>query len=325
MRAHEFQRIGEVLRDYSGAELGENTMSAVTVKLAPVLDEFAFPTIAHLTMALAQPGNVRLRQRVAEAVAVPESYFFRNKDCFAYIDEVMLPRLMQQRATARRIRIWSAACSTGQEPYSLAMLLSEKGKALDGWTVEIVASDLSHDLLRKARGGAYTQFEVQRGLPARLLIKYFDKAGALWQVKPEIRDRVVFRDQNLLHSCAALGQFDIILCRNVLIYFGVDQRVAVLSRMARRLQSDGYLVLGAAETTLGFSRDFKRVPEQQGGVYCLGSEAASETTGELEPEGQASHRAFRSVRLDRVIADRLEAMAHARGMTLSALLSEMSD
>jgi len=324
MRAHEFQRIGEVLREYSGAELGENTMSAVGVKLAPVLDEFAFPTIAHLTMALAQPGNSRLRQRVAEAVAVPESYFFRNKDCFAYIDEVMLPRLMEQRATARRIRIWSAACSTGQEPYSLAMLLAEKGRALDGWTVEIVASDLSHDLLRKARSGAYTQFEVQRGLPARLLIKYFEREGALWQVKPEIRERVVFRDQNLLHSCAALGRFDIILCRNVLIYFGVDQRKAVLSRMARRLQPDGCLVLGAAETTLGFSRDFQRVSEKLGGVYCLASGSTSGRAGTLEAMSRAPHREFRTVRIDGDVADRLEAMAHARGMTLSALLSEMA-
>ncbi|ODS01368.1 hypothetical protein AUC68_00460 [Methyloceanibacter methanicus] len=324
MRQQEFQRIGRVLRDHSGAELGENTRSAVAVKLSPVLEEFNLPTMAHLTAALTMPGNGRLRQRVAEAVAVPESYFFRNRECFAYIADVMLPHLMEQRARTRRLRIWSAACSTGQEPYSLAMLLAEKGAVLDGWTVEILATDFSGPVLRKAAQGLYSQFEVQRGLPATKLIKYFEKSGAAWQIKPDIRARVAFREQNLLHSCAELGRFDIILCRNVLIYFGLAQRAAVIARMARRLEPDGYLVLGAAETTHGYSDDFGRVPEGQNGVYRLRSSLARDTTERPFGKERESAAAFRSVILDRATADRLEARARARGMTLSALLAEIA-
>lgn len=275
MRAQEFHCIGQVLRDYAGITLGENTMGAVAEKLAPLLTEFDFSTIAHLTTALSAPGSGHLRQRVAEAVAVPESYFFRNKECFAYIADAMLPQLLERRAQTRRLRIWSAACSTGQEPYSLAMLLAEKGGALNGWTVEILATDLSGDALRKARAGLYSQFEVQRGLAVRQLIQYLEKVDASWRIKPEIRGTVVFRQKNLLHSCAELGQFDIVLCRNVLIYFGADQRSAVLGRLADRLAPDGYLVLGASETTLGVSDVFARVPEQCSGVYRLRS---SDTT-----------------------------------------------
>lgn len=327
MRAHEFQRIGEVLRDHSGAVLGENTMAAVAVKLGPVLTEFDFPSMTHLTMALSQPDSGRLRQRVAEAVAVPESYFFRNKDCFAYIGDVMLPQLMERRAGERRLRIWSAACSTGQEPYSLAMLLAEKGRALDGWSVEIVATDFSQAVLGKAQAGQYSQFEVQRGLPVKLLIKYFDKFGPLWQVKSEIRERVDFREQNLLHSYAQLGRFDIILCRNVLIYLGADQRTSVLGRLARSLAPDGYLVLGAAETTLGVSTEFQRVSGQLGGVYRLGAGYGADgvKADRLADIDRAPAGAFRSVRLDPVTADRLEAKARACGMTLSAFLAEFAD
>lgn len=327
MRAQEFQRIGQVLRDYSGAELGENTMSVVSVKLVSVLREFKLPSISHLTLALSQPDSSRLRQRVAEAVAVPESYFFRNKDCYAYIGDTMLPQLMEQRAEERRLRIWSAACSTGQEPYSLAMLLAEKGHMLEGWTIEIVATDFSQDVLGRARAGHYSQFEVQRGLPITLLLKYFEKTGPNWQVKPQIRDRVEFREQNLLHSYAPLGRFDIILCRNVLIYFGAEQRIAVLSRLARALAPDGYLVLGAAETTLGYSTNFRRVSAQLGGVYRLVGTSPSvqaNTPHNADAMGPGTADTVRSVRLDLATAEALEAKARARGLSLSAFLAEFA-
>lgn len=324
MKAHEFQQIRRLVRDYSGTELGENSLGAVDVKLAPVLAEFDLPTMAHLTNALAKPGSSRLRQRVAEAVAVPESYFFRNRDCFSYISDAALSRVMEYRAAARRIRIWCAACSTGQEPYSLAMLLAEKGAALDGWTIDLLATDFSEAVLGKARRGLYSQFEVQRGLPARMLIKYFEKQDAAWQIKPEIRARVAFREQNLLHSCVALGRFDIILCRNVLIYFGTDQRAAVLGRLARRLEPDGYLVLGAAETILGCSRDFERVPESQNGIYRLvPGVMLNEAQGPFALDRESAAQ-FRNVVLERATVDRLEAKARERGLTLSALLAEMA-
>jgi len=168
----------------------------------------------------------------------------------------MLPRLMERRATQRRIRIWCAAASTGQEPYSLAMLLSDAGHRLDGWNIEVVATDFSEEALRRARSGLYSQFEVQRGLPVSNLVKYFDKVGTGWQVKQGLRDRVVFQEHNLLNDCQKLGRFDIIFCRNVLIYFNERLKSAVLSRLAGQLAMDGYLVLGAAETTSGMSPDF---------------------------------------------------------------------
>ncbi|GFO81054.1 MAG: chemotaxis protein methyltransferase [Methyloceanibacter sp.] len=326
MMMHEFEALRRVLRDYSGAELKENTIAIVDAKLAPVLKAFRLLSIGDLTAALMRPGNDCLRQCVAEAVAVNESYFFRNRECFSYLSDVLLPRLMERRAHTRRIRIWCAACSTGQEPYSLAMLLADMSAALDGWTVEILATDFSQAALRKARDGLYTQFEVQRGLPAAKLIEYFEKPDGAWQIKPEIRRRVVFREHNLLEDCAGFGRFDVILCRNVMIYFDAALRATVLKRLAGRLEPDGYLILGAAETTTGFSRDFVRVPDNPSGVFCLDPGAAHTGEGPGPWAGRKEPMAqFRSVELDRATVDRLEAKARARGLTLAALLAEFAE
>lgn len=326
MMMHEFKALRRAVLDYSGAELKENTIGIVDAKLAPVLKEFQLLSIGHLTVALTQPGNEQLRQRVAETLAVNESYFFRNKESFSYVSDVMLPRLMDRRSGSRRIRIWCAACSTGQEPYSLAMLLDEMGAALGGWSIEILATDFSKAALQKAREGVYSQFEVQRGLPATKLIRYFEKSGAAWQIKPEIRRRVGFREHNLLHDCAGFGRFDIILCRNVLIYFDMALRAALLKRLAGQLEPDGYLILGAAETTTGHSQDFVRVPEGRNGVFWLNPDerGAGEERGPVAECRDAAAQ-FRNVKLDRATADRLEAKARARGLTLAALLAEFAD
>jgi len=308
MTMHEFEALRRVLRDYSGAELKENAIGIVDAKLGPVLKAFQLLSIEDLTAALMRPGSDPLRQCVAEAVAVKESYFFRNRECFSYLSGVLLPRLMERRVHTRRIRIWCAACSTGQEPYSLAMLLTDMSAVLDGWTVEILATDFSQAALRKARDGLYTQFEVQRGLPAAKLIEHFDKSDGAWQIKPEIRRRVGFREHNLLEDCAGFGRFDVILCRNVLIYFDAALRAAVLKRLAGRLESDGYLILGAAETTTGHSRDFARVGDNQIGTFRLdpGAARAGEGLG-LGAGGEEPMAQFRSVELDRATVDRLGA------------------
>ena len=325
MMMHEFEALRRVLRDYSGAELKENTIAIVDAKLAPVLKAYQLLSIGDLTAALMQPGNDCLRQRVAEAVAVNESYFFRNRECFSYVSDVLLPRLMERRAHARRIRIWCAACSTGQEPYSVAMLLADMGATLNGWTIEILATDFSQAALQKAREGLYTQFEVQRGLPATKLIKYFEKSDAAWRIDPDIRRRVGFREHNLLEDCAGFGRFDVILCRNVLIYFDAALRAAVLKRLAGRLETDGYLILGAAETTTGHSRDFVRVEDSRSGVFRLDPGAAHTGEGQgLLAEGDEPMAQFRSVKLDRATVDSLEAKARARGLTLASLLAEFA-
>lgn len=175
-----------------------------------------------------------------------------------------MPALLAARGQSRRIRIWCAAAASGQEPYSIAICLQEMASAIAGWRIEILASDLSGAVLDRARQGLYSQFEVQRGLPIKLLIKYFTQVGEPWQIAPEVRARVKFQRFNLLSDFASLGTFDVILCRNVLIYFDQDTKYFdqdtksdVLRRLAEALSSDGYLVLGAAETAIGLSDRFK--------------------------------------------------------------------
>jgi len=267
---------------------------------------------------------------VAQMIAVGESYFFRDKAPFKYFSEFMLPRLMERRAASRRIRIWCAASSTGQEPYSLAMLLADNAREVEGWNVEILATDFSDVALQKARAGHYSQFEVQRGLPVSKLVKYFDKSGSRWQIKPGVRDKVIFQELNLLNTPRDIGMFDVIFCRNVLIYFDEDLRRTVLSRLARQLSTDGYLVLGSAETIRGVSHDFSPVSEGYHGIYHLARDVAArrDHTGPagpaagIEDQVVSEEARFREVKLDRATADLLEALARARGLTLAKLLAE---
>jgi chemotaxis protein methyltransferase CheR len=193
-----------------------------------------------------------------------ESFFFRDKVPFDLFRNEIMPALLATRAAQRSIRIWCAAASTGQEPYSLAMCLKEMAGKLAGWRIEILGTDLSTEVLQKAKTGIYSQFEVQRGLPIQLLVKYFAQIGETWQVAPELRAMVQYKPLNLLHNFSHLGTFDVIFCRNVLIYFDQPTKVAVLDRMAKSLQPDGFLLLGAAETVVGLTDTFKPVPDQRG-------------------------------------------------------------
>ena len=346
MKAHEFKLLKRILKERSGVDLREEKADLVEAKLRPLLTELAFPSLTHLTLALTKPDSERLASRVAQTIAVLETYFFRDKAPFRYFAEVMLPRLMERREASRQIRIWCAASSTGQEPYSIAMLLCDEARATEGWTIDLVATDFSESALRKAKAGLYTQFEVQRGLPVSYLVKYFNKAGSGWQIKPEVRDRVVFGEYNLLSDPRAAGQFDVIFCRNVLIYFDEPLRRAVLSRLAGQLSADGYLVLGSAETTRGFSDAFVPVSDGYHGIFRFTPEAAAarrqaclqrgargaeraadpgawtafleQQQGALAASGEAD---YRDVRLDRATADLLELRARARGLTVPELLS----
>jgi chemotaxis protein methyltransferase CheR len=205
-----------------------------------------------------------LMTAVVEAMMTNESFFFRDKVPFEHFRNVIMPALMASRRASRSIRIWCAAASTGQEPYSLAMCLKTMERELAGWRIDILATDLSGEVLEKARQGIYSQFEVQRGLPIQLLIKHFAQVGELWQIAPELRAMVKYRQFNLLGDFAQLGLFDVIFCRNVLIYFDQQTKIDALNRMARATASDGYLVLGAAETVVGLVDSFKVVPEQRG-------------------------------------------------------------
>jgi chemotaxis protein methyltransferase CheR len=193
-----------------------------------------------------------------------------------------MPGLLAARAKEKRVRIWCAAASTGQEPYSLAMCLKEMKDKLAGWRVEILGTDLSTEVLEKAKAGMYSQFEVQRGLPIQMLVKHFTQTGDTWQISPEIRAMVHYKPLNLLADFSHLGNFDVVFCRNVLIYFDQETKVGVLNRIARMLEPDGYLVLGAAETVVGLTEAFKPVNDKRG-LYAPNKDALKPALGLAKP------------------------------------------
>ena len=176
----------------------------------------------------------------------------------------MLPALLESRASRKQLKIWCAAASTGQEPYSLAICLKEAASKMPGWRTRILGTDLSQEVLEKAKTGLYSQFEVQRGLPIQMLLKYFEQKGDIWQLNAGMRAMVEWKQLNLLENFSHLGEFDIVFCRNVLIYFDQETKSEVLARIAKSLPDDGYLVLGAAETVVGLTEAFKPVAGKRG-------------------------------------------------------------
>jgi chemotaxis protein methyltransferase CheR len=225
----------------------------VETRLDPVMRQFQLPSLAALAAKL-KLGDKLLETAVVDAITTNETLFFRDKLPFELFQNVMMPKLIAARKSTGRIRIWCAACSTGQEPYSLSMILNEMKTQLAGITVEILATDISEKVLQLAKNGVYSQFEVQRGLPIRMLIKHFKQVGTRWQIDPIMGERIQYRSLNLLQPFKALGQFDIVFCRNVLIYFGEKTKRDVLDRLGEVLTPDGYLMLGGAETVLGLSK-----------------------------------------------------------------------
>jgi chemotaxis protein methyltransferase CheR len=264
----EFEYLKGFLKTRSGLVLSNEKQYLVESRLMPLARKADLASLSELISKL-KSGTARpLETDVVEAMTTNESFFFRDKTPFDNFTKVMLPALLETRSTRKRLRIWCAAASTGQEPYSLAMCLKEEAAKLAGWRVEIIGTDLSNEVLDKAKTGIYSQFEVQRGLPIQLLLKYFTQTGEVWQVNPEIRSMVQWRQLNLLENFSTLGDFDVIFCRNVLIYFDQDAKSDVLARAAKMLPEDGYLALGAAETVVGLSDRFQPVPNLRG-LYQL--------------------------------------------------------
>jgi chemotaxis protein methyltransferase CheR len=204
--------------------------------------------LAQLMRLVERSGDEALLQRIVDAMTNNETSFFRDRLPFERLKREWLPDLMARRAETRRLRIWSAACSTGQEPYSIAMALAEMGEALAGWSVEILATDISERALATARRGVYSQFEAQRGLSTQRLLRNFDQREGLWRIRDELRTNISFRKLNLLEGFRGEKPFDIVFCRNVLMYFEPQVKRDVLARLADAIAEDGRLVLGAAET-----------------------------------------------------------------------------
>lgn len=256
--------LARFLKERSGLIIGEDKRYLVDSRLGPVARKAGLASIGELIGKLMRGGDTALAQSVVEAMTTNESFFFRDGTPFTQFTDVVLPQLIAARATQRKIRIWCAACSTGQEPYSLAMLLEQRAAQLAGWTVEIVATDLASDILERARNGLFTQFEVQRGLPVRMLVEHFAQEGDQWRISPKLRNRIQFRTLNLLRDFSPLGAFDVVFCRNVLIYFDEATKSDVVRRIARQMPSDGYLVLGAAETVMGMTAPVRSHPNHRG-------------------------------------------------------------
>jgi chemotaxis protein methyltransferase CheR len=263
MTGDDFDFIRRLLKERSGLLLSPEKQYLAESRLMPVARRHKFANLAELTHKV-RAGDETLIAEVVEAMATNETFFFRDRLPFDHFRDYILPVLMKARASHKRIRIWCAAASSGQEPYSLAMAIKEMGAKLDGFRIEILASDMCAGMLQKAAAGIYNQFEVQRGLPIQLLLKYFTQVGDTWQISPEIRAMVQFRRLNLLSDFSRLGLFDLIVCRNVLIYFDQPTKSDVLERLSRALARDGFLILGAAETTIGLTQAFRSVPDKRG-------------------------------------------------------------
>jgi chemotaxis protein methyltransferase CheR len=262
----DYEYLRKLLKERSGLDLSADKQYLVESRLAPLARRSGLPGIAELVSKM-KSGAEPLVAEVVEAMTTNETFFFRDKVPFDHLKEAVLPALAQARAARRALRIWCAASSTGQEPYSIAMCLKEAGAMLSGWRTEIVATDLSLGVLEKARAGVFSQFEVQRGLPIQMLVKYFTQNGELWQLNADIRSMVQFRQLNLLQDFSHLGTFDIIFCRNVLIYFDQATKINIFDRMSRMIEPDGVLALGAAESVVGITNAFKPFPDRRG-LYC---------------------------------------------------------
>ncbi len=263
MTPSDYEYLRKLLKERSGLDLSADKQYLVESRLMPLARKASLSGIPELVQAM-KSGAVALTSEVVEAMTTNETFFFRDKIPFDHLKETVLPGLIQARAARRSIRIWCAASSTGQEPYSIAMILKEMGAALSGWRTEIVATDLSMGVLEKSITGLFSQFEVQRGLPIQMLVKYFTQQGELWQLNADIRAMVQHRQLNLLQDFSHLGSFDVIFCRNVLIYFDQDTKIGIFDRLAKMLEADGVLALGAAESVVGISDAFKPYPERRG-------------------------------------------------------------
>lgn len=263
MRAESFAFFAAFLKARSGLHLGPEKAYLLESRLAPVARTAGSASLDDLALRLGRTRDPGLESAVVNAMTTNETSFFRDRAPFDAFRATLLPRLMAARAEARRLRFWSAAASTGQEAYSLAMLVAET-PGLEGWSVEIVGTDISGDAIARAKSGLYSQFEVQRGLPITRLLRHFTQTGEGWVVSPALRAAVDFRTFNLLGALDRLGTFDVILCRNLLIYLDGPTRADLLTRMRRQLAPDGRICLGSAEAVTGLTRAFTSDPDAPG-------------------------------------------------------------
>jgi chemotaxis protein methyltransferase CheR len=267
LRPDDFEFVAKLLKERSGLIITPDKSYLLESRLMPVARQRNLKGLEEIVGKL-KMRDESLAREVTEAMTTNESFFFRDTKPFDQFRQSILPAILEARASKRAFRIWSAACSSGQEAYSLAIILREEAARLNGWHIEIVGTDISVEMLEKAKAGLYSQFEVQRGLPIQYLVKYFKKKDESWQIDSALRGMVQFREFNLLNDLRGLGQFDIVFCRNVLIYFDQPTKTKVLENMAKVMPDDGSLFLGGAETVLGISERFKPMAALRG-IYSV--------------------------------------------------------
>jgi chemotaxis protein methyltransferase CheR len=278
MNGSDYDHFCRTVHERSGLVLTPDKSYLVLSRLESVARSEGVGGVPQLLAALRSRPQEVLIQRCVDAMATHESSFFRDIGPFELLASSVLPPLIHARDSSRRLRIWCAACSSGQEPYSLAIALQEMGGRLSGWKFEIVATDMSNAILQKARGGLYSDFEVKRGLSPERLSRWFTRDGTGWRISPRLQQTVQFRPHNLLNGAVGLGVFDLIFCRNVLIYFDLDGKRRVLGDLSRALAADGVLFLGSSETVRGVSTAFEDIPNARGLYRRANVQAAHSTS-----------------------------------------------
>jgi len=269
IRPEDFDYVREMVYDHSAIVLNPGKEYLVESRMQPLINQQGLDSIAALVAALRSKPYSNLHKDVIEAMTTNETSFFRDMHPFEAVRKNIFPEMMKSRANTRALHIWCGACSSGQEPYSLAMLIREHFPMLNSWKVNITASDLSDEILAKARQGCYGPLEVNRGLPAPLLVKYFERHGTEWKVKDILRDMITFHQMNLTGVWDVMPHLDMVMLRNVLIYFDQDTKRSILGNIRRLLKPDGYLFLGSAETTFNIDDAFERVMLGRAVAYRL--------------------------------------------------------
>jgi len=275
MNTADFDLLSGLIRERSGLVLTPDKLYLLESRLTPVARKHGIEGLTELVAALRTRTDETVLLDVVEAMTTNESFFFRDSHMFDTFRDEVLPVLIENRQSTKRLRIWCAAASSGQEPYSIAMILKEMSAKLADWKIEILGTDISLEILERAKSGIYTQFEVQRGVPTNFLLTYFERAEEQWKIIDPILSMVQYRPFNLLDNPSVLGKFDVVFCRNVLIYFDEPTKSRILDDVSRMLAPDGVLLLGGAESVLGLCKAFETSVGQRGIYRLSGGQAAA--------------------------------------------------
>ena len=258
LSTQEIDFLRDLVAEQSGNVVAPRQAYLLEQRLVPVAEKCGVSDVSALVNKVKSSSNPKISSQIAEAVTVNETSFFRDMHLFEAMRKTIIPKLIDSNQASRRIRIWSAACSSGQEIYSLAMVIREHFPELATWNVQILATDICEEMLAKSRSGQYSQLEVNRGLPVKKLIQFFDRQGSNWTAKPELRSLMEHRKFNLSKPWPYVGEFDMVLMRNVLIYFDMNSKQEIITRARRVLRSEGYFFVGSSETTIGLNIPFER-------------------------------------------------------------------